>query len=413
MEIENKMPIIVQKFGGTSVADIEHIHNVAQKVKNEVDLGNQVVVIVSAMAGVTNQLIDWANAAVADHDDREYDVIVSTGEQVTSGLLALCLQKINVDARSWMSWQIPFQTDNNHSKARITDIGTTAIKNSLNSGVVAVIPGFQGVSSENRITTLGRGGSDTTAVALAAALSAQRCDIYTDVNGVYTTDPRIKRNASKLKKISFEEMLEMASLGANVLQTRAVELAMRHKVPITVLNSFLKEEGTLVCDEEEIMEKNIVSGIAFQKNESQLTLTNIEDKPGVAAKIFGPLASSGVNIDMIVQSNTETGLTNITFSCPEDELDMAKKAISKAKEDNVIFYERLIENKNLAKVSIIRIGMKTHAGVAQKMFETLSQENININVISTSEIKLSVLIERKYLELAVRSLHDAFGLQNL
>jgi aspartate kinase len=328
--------------------------------------------------------------------------------------LAIALNGIEISSRSWRGWQLPIRTDSFHSNAKIEEIKTNRIINSFKKGVkVAVVSGFQGIEQAGRITTLGRGGSDTSAVAIAAAIDAERCDIYTDVSGIYTTDPRIKRNASKLKKISFEEMLEMASLGANVLQTRAVELAMRHKVPIRVLNSFSKEEGTLVCDEEEIMEKNIVSGIAFQKNESQLTLTNIEDKPGVAAKIFGPLASSGVNIDMIVQSNTETGLTNITFSCPEDELDMAKKAISKAKENNVISYERLIENKNLAKVSIIGIGMKTHAGVAQKMFETLSQENININVISTSEIKLSVLIERKYLELAVRSLHDSFGLQNL
>jgi aspartate kinase len=328
--------------------------------------------------------------------------------------LAIALNSIEISARSWRGWQLPVRTDSFHSNSKIEEIETIKLINSFKEGLkVGVVSGFQGIERAGRITTLGRGGSDTSAVAIAAAIDAERCDIYTDVSGIFTTDPRIKRNASKLKKISFEEMLEMASLGANVLQTRAVELAMRHKVPIRVLNSFSKEEGTLVCDEEEIMEKNVVSGIAFQKNQSQLTLTNIEDKPGIAAKIFGPLASSGVNIDMIVQSNTETGLTNITFSCPVDELDMAKKAISKAKEKNEISYERLIENKNLAKVSIIGIGMKTHAGVAQKMFETLSQENININVISTSEIKLSVLIDRKYLELAVRSLHDAFGLQNL
>ncbi len=409
------MKILTMKFGGTSVADVDRIRAVRDIISDEVRDGWNVVAVVSAMSKETNKLIDLAKqVGVENLVDPEYDSLISTGEDVSSSLLAIALNSIEISSRSWRGWQIPIITDSFHSNAKIEEIKANQIINSFKEGVkVAVVSGFQGIEQAGRITTLGRGGSDTSAVAIAATIDAERCDIYTDVSGIYTTDPRIKRNASKLKKISFEEMLEMASLGANVLQTRAVELAMRHKVPIRVLNSFLKEEGTLVCDEEEIMEKNIVSGIAFQKNESQLTLTNIEDKPGVAAKIFGPLASSGVNIDMIVQSNTETGLTNITFSCPEDELDMAKKAISKAKENNVIAYKRLIENKNLAKVSIIGIGMKTHAGVAQKMFETLSQENININVISTSEIKLSVLIERKYLELAVRSLHDAFGLQNL
>ena len=409
------MKILTMKFGGTSVADIDRIRAVRDIISDEVRDGWNVVAVVSAMSKETNKLIDLAKqVGVENLVDPEYDALISTGEDVSSSLLAIALNSIEISSRSWRGWQLPIRTDSFHSNAKIEEINTNQIINSFKEGVkVAVVSGFQGIEQAGRITTLGRGGSDTSAVAIAATIDAERCDIYTDVSGIYTTDPRIKRNASKLKKISFEEMLEMASLGANVLQTRAVELAMRHKVPIRVLNSFLKEEGTLVCDEEEIMEKNIVSGIAFQKNESQLTLTNIEDKPGVAAKIFGSLASSGVNVDMIVQSNTETGLTNITFSCPEDELDMAKKAISKAKENNVISYERLIENKNLAKVSIIGIGMKTHAGVAQKMFETLSQENININVISTSEIKLSVLIERKYLELAVRSLHDAFGLQNL
>ena len=409
------MKILTMKFGGTSVADVDRIRAVRDIISSKVTNGWNVIAVVSAMSKETNKLIDLAKqVGVESLVDPEYDSLISTGEDVSSSLLAIALNSVGISSRSWRGWQLPLRTDSFHSNAKIEEIETTQLVESFIKGTkVAVVSGFQGIERAGRITTLGRGGSDTSAVAIAAAINADRCDIYTDVSGIYTTDPRIKRNASKLKKISFEEMLEMASLGANVLQTRAVELAMRNKVPITVLNSFSKEDGTLVCDEEEIMEKNIVSGIAFQKNESQLTLTNIEDKPGVAAKIFGPLASSGVNIDMIVQSNTETGLTNITFSCPENDLDIAKKAISKAKKNNIISYDRLIENKNLAKVSIIGIGMKTHAGVAQKMFETLSAENININVISTSEIKLSVLIERKYMELAVRSLHDAFGLQNI
>ena len=409
------MKILTMKFGGTSVADVDRINAVRDIICSEVKNGWNVVAVVSAMSKETNKLIDLAKqVGVESLVNPEYDSLISTGEDVSASLLAIALNSIGISSRSWRGWQLPIKTDSFHSNAKIEEINTKQlVENFIKGTKVAVVSGFQGIERAGRITTLGRGGSDTSAVAIAAAIKADRCDIYTDVSGIYTTDPRIKRNASKLKKISFEEMLEMASLGANVLQTRAVELAMRNKVPITVLNSFSKEDGTLVCDEEEIMEKNIVSGIAFQKNESQLTLTNIEDKPGVAAKIFGPLASSGVNIDMIVQSNTETGLTNITFSCPENDLDIAKKAISKAKKNNIISYDRLIENKNLAKVSIIGIGMKTHAGVAQKMFETLSDENININVISTSEIKLSVLIERKYMELAVRSLHDAFGLQNL
>ena len=403
------------KFGGTSVADVDRIRAVRDIISSEVTNGWNVIAVVSAMSKETNKLIDLAKqVGIESLLDPEYDSLISTGEDVSSSLLAIALNSAGISSRSWRGWQLPLRTDSLHSNAKIEEIETKKILTNFKEGIkVAVVSGFQGIEQSGRITTLGRGGSDTSAVAIAAAIDAERCDIYTDVSGIYTTDPRIKKNASKLKKISFEEMLEMASLGANVLQTRSVELAMRHKVPIKVLNSFSKEEGTLVCDEEEIMEKNIVSGIAFQKNESQITLTNIEDKPGIAAKIFGPLASSGINIDMIVQSNTETGLTNITFSCPVEQLELAKKAISKAKENNLISYKRLIENKNLAKVSIVGIGMKTHAGVAQKMFETLSEENININVISTSEIKLSVLIERKYLELAVRSLHDAFGLQSL
>ena len=411
MEIENKMPIIVQKFGGTSVADIEHIHKVAQKVKNEVDLGNQVVVVVSAMAGVTNQLIDWANAAVSDHDDREYDVIVSTGEQVTSGLLALCLQNINVDARSWMSWQIPFQTDNNHSKARITDIGTTAIKNSLNSGVVAVIPGFQGVSSENRITTLGRGGSDTTAVALAAALAAQRCDIYTDVNGVYTTDPRIVSGAQKIEKITYEEMLEMASQGAKVLQTRSVALAMRYNVRLQVRSSFEDVPGTLVLNEDEIVEKETITGIAYSLEEAKITLRGVKDRPGVAGRIFGSLADASINVDMIVQNVSENGeTTDLTFTVGKIDLSTAVEVLGELKDE--IEFADVTTNPNVSKISVVGVGMRSQPGVAKTMFTTLADKGINIQVISTSEIKVSVLIASDYTELAVRALHSIFELDN-
>ena len=409
LEIENKMPIIVQKFGGTSVADIERIRNVAQKVKNEVDLGNQVVVIVSAMAGVTNQLIDWANAAVSDHDSREYDVIVSTGEQVTSGLLALCLQNINVDARSWMSWQIPFQTDDNHSKARITDIGTTAIKNSLSSNVVAVIPGFQGVSSENRLTTLGRGGSDTTAVALAAALKAHRCDIYTDVNGVYTTDPRIVSGAQKIEKITYEEMLEMASQGAKVLQTRSVALAMRYNVRLQVRSSFEDVPGTLVLNEDEIVEKETITGIAYSLEEAKITLRGVKDRPGVAGRIFGSLADASINVDMIVQNVSENGeTTDLTFTVGKIDLNTAVDVLNKLKDE--IEFSNVTTNPNVSKISVVGVGMRSQPGVAKTMFTTLADKGINIQVISTSEIKVSVLIASDYTELAVRALHSIFEL---
>ena len=411
MEIENKMPIIVQKFGGTSVADIEHIQNVAQKVKNEVDLGNQFVVIVSAMAGVTNQLIDWANAAISDHDGREYDVIVSTGEQVTSGLLALCLQNINVDARSWMSWQIPFQTDTNHSKARIMDIGTTAIKNSLNSGVVAVIPGFQGVSSENRISTLGRGGSDTTAVALAAALAAQRCDIYTDVNGVYTTDPRIVSGAQKIEKITYEEMLEMASQGAKVLQTRSVALAMRYNVRLQVRSSFEDVPGTLVLNEDEIVEKETITGIVYSLEEAKITLRGVKDRPGVAGRIFGSLADASINVDMIVQNVSENGeTTDLTFTVGKIDLNTAVEVLEELKDE--IEFANVTANPNVSKISVVGVGMRSQPGVAKTMFTTLADKGINIQVISTSEIKVSVLIASDYTELAVRALHSIFELDN-
>jgi len=403
------------KFGGTSVSDVNRIKTVAETIRSEIEPGRKLIVVVSAMSDQTNKLIKLIkDIGIEGIIDPEYDSLVSTGEDVSSSLLTLALKNIGVSARSWRGWQVPIYTDSFFSNAKIRTVETKNIIESFKSNIdVAVISGFQGIDNNGRITTLGRGGSDTSAVAIAASIGSERCDIYTDVSGIYTTDPRIKLKAAKLKTISFEEMLEMASLGANVLQTRAVELAMRSKTPIRVLNSFSDEEGTIVCDEENIMEKNVVSGIAFQRNEARITLSNIEDKPGVAAKIFGPLAEAGVNVDMIVQSSTETGTTDLTFSCPADEVERAKEAIATAKKAKNLSYKHLIENKEVAKVSIVGIGMKTHAGIAQKMFETLSEENINIHVISTSEIKVSVLIERKYLELAVRSLHDTFELEKL
>ena len=400
------------KFGGTSVRDVTRIKAVANTIRSELKPNRKIIVVVSAMSDQTNKLIELAkDLGVEGTIDPEYDALVSTGEDVSASLLALALKKLGINARSWRGWQVPVHTDSFFSNAKIKSVNTKNLIQSFKDGLeVAVISGFQGIEDNSRITTLGRGGSDTSAVAIAASIGSERCDIYTDVSGIYTTDPRIKRKATKIKKISFEEMLEMASLGANVLQTRAVEIAMRSKTPIQVLNSFSNEEGTLVCDEEEIMEKNIISGIAFQRNEARITLSNIEDKPGVAAKIFGPLAKAGINVDMIVQSSTETGNTDLTFSCSAEEVEQAKEAIAKAK---ALTYKNIIVNNEVAKVSIIGIGMKTHAGVAQKMFETLSEENINIHVISTSEIKVSVLIERKYLELAVRSLHDSFELEKM
>ena len=400
------------KFGGTSVRDVTRLKAVANIILSELRPNRKIIVVVSAMSDQTNKLIGLAKElGLEETIDPEYDALVSTGEDVSASLLALALKNIGVRARSWRGWQVPINTDNFFSNAKIKSVNTKNIIHSFeNDFEVAVVSGFQGIENSKKITTLGRGGSDTSAVAIAASIGSERCDIYTDVSGIYTTDPRIKRKAAKLKKISFEEMLEMASLGANVLQTRAVEMAMRSNTPIRVLNSFSDEEGTLVCNEEEIMEKNIISGIAFQRNEARITLNSIEDKPGIAAKIFGPLAKAGINVDMIVQSSTETGTTDLTFSCSADEVEKAKEAIAKEK---TLTYKNIIVNNEVAKVSIIGIGMKTHAGVAQKMFETLSEENINIHVISTSEIKVSVLIERKYLELAVRSLHDAFELEKI
>lgn len=396
------------KFGGTSVADLDRIRNVAQRIKKEVDLGNQVSVFVSAMAGTTDQLVGWVEDISPVHDAREYDTVVSAGEQITSGLLALALQDIGVPARSWLGWQIPLKTNQVHSAARVEEIGTDEINARLEDGVVCVIAGFQGISDDNRITTLGRGGSDTSAVALAAALNADRCDIYTDVEGVYTTDPRIVPQAQKLEKITYEEMLEMASLGAKVLQTRSVAMAMNHNVRVQVLSSFTDKPGTLVVDEDEIVEKQVVSGIAYAKNEAQVTLVGVKNKPGIASDVFSLLAEKNINVDMIIQNETEDGRkTDLTFTVTENDVDKAREILNSA--DNIEF-ANLITDTNVVKISVIGVGMRSHAGVAATMFKTLADKGINIQVISTSEIKISVLIEAEYTELAVRALHTAYGL---
>ncbi len=401
------MARIVMKFGGTSVGDIDRIKNVAKRVKREVDAGNQVAVVVSAMSGVTNQLVEWCRQMAPLHDPREYDAVVATGEQVTTGLLAIGLQELGLDARSWAGWQVPIRTDGVHGKARIEAIDTASMISRMEAGQVAVVAGFQGLGPDNRVSTLGRGGSDTSAVALAAALKADRCDIYTDVDGVYTTDPRIVTKARKLDRITYEEMLELASVGAKVLQTRSVEMAMKHRVRVQVLSSFVDAPGTLVCDEDEIVEKELVSGIAYSRDEAKITLVKVPDRPGVAASIFGPLADAAINVDMIVQNVSEDGKsTDMTFTVGKADLDRAKQVVEAAK----LGYERLVADANVVKVSVIGVGMRSHAGIAQKMFQTLAGESINIQVISTSEIKISVLIEEKYTELALRSLHTAYGL---
>lgn len=403
------MARIVMKFGGTSVADVEKIKNVARRVKSEVDAGNQVAVVVSAMSGKTNELVGWADEISPMYDAREYDVIVSSGEQVTVGLIAMALQSMDVPARSWLGWQIPIKTDGAHAKARIKEIDTTELDKRMNSGEVVCVAGFQGIAPDNRITTLGRGGSDTSAVALAAALKADRCDIYTDVDGVYTTDPRIVPKARKIEKITYEEMLELASLGAKVLQTRSVEMAMNHRVRVQVRSSFSDAQGTLVVDEDEIVEQEVVSGIAYSRDEAKITLVKVADKPGIAASIFGPLAEANINVDMIVQNVSEDGKsTDMTFTVPRGEFKRALAVIegNSAK----IGYKELLSTSDVTKVSIIGVGMRSHVGVARKMFETLAEKGINIQVISTSEIKVSVLIAEEYTELAVRALHTAYGL---
>ncbi|MEM5520175.1 aspartate kinase [Sulfitobacter sp. AS59] len=408
------MPVLVMKFGGTSVATLDRIRRAAKRVGVEVSKGYDVIVIVSAMSGKTNELVGWVNETSPLYDAREYDAVVSSGENVTAGLMALTLQEMEIPARSWQGWQVPVKTTSAHSSARIEDIPPANIMAKFGEGMkVAVVAGFQGVSPEGRITTLGRGGSDTTAVAFAAAFEAERCDIYTDVDGVYTTDPRVSAKARKLDKIAFEEMLELASLGAKVLQTRSVELAMRYKVKLRVLSSFEEqsdEAGTLVCDEEEIMESNVVSGIAFSRDEAKMTLVSVADRPGIAAAIFTALSEGGVNVDMIVQNIAEEGRTDMTWSCPVDQIKRAEKAMDAAKDTGDINFHELIADTDVAKVSVVGIGMRSHTGVAAKMFQVLSNEGINIKVITTSEIKISVLIDRKYMELAVQALHDAFEL---
>ena len=415
------MPLLVMKFGGTSVADLDRIANAALKVQREVERGYDVIVIVSAMSGKTNELVGWVEKTSPLYDAREYDAVVSSGENVTAGLMALRLQEMGVPARSWQGWQVPINTTSAHGSARFISIPADNINAKFAEGFkVAVVAGFQGLSAEGRITTLGRGGSDTTAVAFAAAFGAERCDIYTDVDGVYTTDPRITSKARKLDKIAFEEMLELASLGAKVLQTRSVELAMRYKVRLRVLSSFEDTDetsGTLVCDEDEIMESKVVSGVAYSRDEAKMTLVKVEDRPGIAAAIFGPLSEAGVNVDMIVQNISELddpsdkrAYTDMTFSLPTNQVERAKKAMEDAKAAGKFAYAKLVTDTDVAKISVVGIGMRSQVGVAAKMFAALAAENVNIKVISTSEIKISVLIDRKYMELAVQALHDTFEL---
>ena len=403
---------IVQKFGGTSVADLARIKTAAAIVKRELDAGSEVAVVLSAMAGVTDRLVGYiAEAGNNDpnHESREYDAVVSTGEQVTAGLLALSLQEIGVRARSWLGWQIPIRTDAVHGKARIEKIETEALEQSLASGEVPVIAGFQGLSPEGRITTLGRGGSDTSAVALAAALGAERCDIYTDVDGVYTADPKIVAKARKLEKVTYEEMLEMASQGAKILQTRAVVLAMKSSQRLQVRSSYADGPGTLVVDEDEIVEQEMVSGIAYSRDEAKITLVKVADKPGVAAAIFGPLADASINVDMIVQNVSADGKnTDLTFTVTEGDLERAVETVEAKKKE--LGYQDLLSDSDVVKISVIGVGMRSHAGVAQRMFKTLAENGINIQVISTSEIKVSVLVAEEYTELALRALHSAYGL---
>jgi aspartate kinase len=410
------MARIVMKFGGTSMAGIERIRSVAARVKGEVEAGNQVAVVVSAMAGETDRLVGFCREASSLYDPKEYDVVVSAGEQITSGLLAIALQAIGVPARSWLGWQLPIRTSDAHASARIGEIDTEALGASLAAGEVAVIPGFQGVADGERVTTLGRGGSDTSAVAMAAAMKADRCDIYTDVDGVYTTDPRIVPRARKLKRVTYEEMLELASVGAKVLQTRSVGLAMKEGVRVQVLSSFVEangdpEPGTLIVGEEEIddMERQLITGIAHDKNEAKVTLIAVPDRPGSVASIFTPLADANINVDMIVQNIAHNaGSTDVTFTVPQAELARALDVLAKARDE--IGYVELIHDTRVSKVSIVGVGMRSHAGVAATMFKTLGERGINIQAIATSEIKVSVLIEEDYTELAVRVLHTAYGL---
>ncbi len=407
------MSRIVMKFGGTSVADLDRIRNVAARVKREVAAGHEVAVVVSAMAGATNQLVGWCQALSPLHDAREYDAVVATGELVTAGLVAIALQDIGVDARSWQGWQIPLRTDGAHGRARIDAIDGALLIGRMQMGQVPVVAGFQGIGPDNRVTTLGRGGSDTSAVALAAALGADRCDIYTDVDGIYTTDPRIVPRARKLPLITYEEMLELASVGAKVLQTRSVELAMKERVRIQVLSSFADADGgdlpgSLVVDEDEIVEKEIVAGIAYSRDEAKMTVKRVPDRPGIAAGIFGPLSDAGINVDMIVQNVSDDGTTDMTFTLSRTDLARAQAKLAEHKA--AIGYSELVSDAHVAKISVVGVGMRSHAGVASTMFKTLADRSINIQVISTSEIKVSVLIGADYTELAVRALHTAYGL---
>jgi aspartate kinase len=405
------MARIVMKFGGTSVANIERIREVARRIKSEVDAGNQVAVVVSAMAGATDQLVRWATETAPVHDAREYDVVVASGEQVTAGLTAMALQEAGVQARSWLGWQLPLRTDAVHGSARIVGIETDELERRLAEGQVAVIAGFQGFASDGRITTLGRGGSDTSAVAVAAALRADRCDIYTDVDGVYTCDPRIVTKARKLDRITYEEMLEMASQGAKVLQTRSVAMAMNHQVRVQVLSSFTHAPGTLVVDEDEVVEKQVVSGIAYSRDEAKITLVKVSDRPGIAAAIFGPLADANINVDMIVQSVSADGRsTDVTFTVKQGDFGRAVEVMNGIRE--TVEFESVRTDPSIAKVSVIGVGMRSHAGVAQQMFQVLADKGINIQAISTSEIKVSVLIAADYTELALRALHSAYGLDD-
>jgi len=402
------MARIVMKFGGTSVADLARIRSVARRVEAQVKAGDEVAVVVSAMAGVTNQLVSWCGELSPMHDAREYDAVVATGEQVTSGLTAIALQAIGVEARSWHGWQIPLKTDAAHGKARIESIDSRLLRERMAIGQVPVIAGFQGIGTDHRVTTLGRGGSDTSAVAIAAALQADRCDIYTDVDGVYTTDPRITSKARKLERISYEEMLEMASLGAKVLQTRSVELAMKHRVRVQVLSSFEDKPGTLVVDEDEIVEREVVSGIAYSRDEAKITVRRVPDRPGAAAAIFGALAGVNINVDMIVQNVSADQTTDMTFTAARGDLRRALASLEAARGE--IGYGEVLADDRVAKVSVVGLGMRSHAGVALRMFKALAEKGINIQVISTSEIKISVLIDSDATELAVRALHTAYGL---
>ena len=402
------MARIVMKFGGTSVADLDRIRAAATRVKREVDAGHQVAVVVSAMSGVTNQLVGWCQALSPLHDAREYDTVVATGEQVTTGLMAIALHNLGIESRSWAGWQIALRTDDAHGRARIESVDGAPLLKAMAAGHVPVVAGFQGIGPGNRITTLGRGGSDTSAVALAAALTADRCDIYTDVDGIYTTDPRITARARKLDKIAYEEMLELASVGAKVLQTRSVELAMKERVRVQVLSSFEDKPGTLVVDEDEIVEKAMVSGIAYSRDEAKITLRRVPDRPGMAAAIFGPLSAANVNVDMIVQNISADGTTDMTFTVGRADLPRAQAILAQAA--HATGAATVLTDADVAKISVVGVGMRSHAGVANIMFSTLASKGINIQVISTSEIKVSVLIAAEYTELAVRALHTAYGL---